>query len=139
MRFGMSSLISTEGGGILTWTRICNEMGTRRPIETSLELVLEAIVQHHPDLPVFLIGTKKDEFLRLETDLSKAQIRALEAGKASEEEVDIVKTCEEQKRDRWMERLRTECSRASQMLDIQLAFVSRGEFASVEKGGMSRC
>lgn len=103
-------------------------MGTRRPIETSLELVLEALVQHCPDLPVFLIGTKKDEFLRLETDLSKAQIQALEAGKAPEEHVKISQASELEKREGWNYRLQTECPKASQTLAIQLKFVSRGEY-----------
>jgi GTPase SAR1 family protein len=109
-------------------SRICNEMGTRRPIETSLELVLEALVQHCPDLPVFLIGTKKDEFLRLETDLSREQIRALEARQAPEEHVKISQACELEKRDGWNKRLQAECPRASQTLAIQLSFVSRGKY-----------
>ena len=106
---------------------ICNEMDTSRPIETSMELVLEAIVKHAPDLPVFLIGTKKDKFLRTGTDLSREEMRQLEAGQASDEVKEISEKCEREKRESWQKRLGIDCPKANQVLAIKLMFVSRGE------------
>ncbi|KAM0330521.1 hypothetical protein ACHAQA_003468 [Verticillium albo-atrum] len=57
---------------------ICNDMDTSRPIETAFELVLGNIAKYAPSLPVVLVGTKKDKFLRQETELTKEEIRALE-------------------------------------------------------------
>lgn len=108
-------------------TRICNEMATSRPIETAFELVLKAIAKHAPEVPVLIIGTKKDEYLRLETDFTKAEIRALEEGRAPERHREVSLTCQRNKEISWQERLQTDCVNAWQRLVIKLTFVSRGE------------
>lgn len=115
------------GIGLTSYPRICNEMDTSRPIETAMELVLEAIVKHAPELPVFLIGTKKDKFLRNETDLTRDEMRALDLGQASDKIRLISDSHEREKRDSWQKRLGIDCPRANQMLAIKLMFVSRGE------------
>ncbi|KAG7108324.1 hypothetical protein HYQ45_018118 [Verticillium longisporum] len=52
---------------------ICNDMDTSRPIEAAFELVLGIIAKYAPSLPVVLVGTKKDKFLRQETELNNRE------------------------------------------------------------------
>lgn len=107
--------------------RICNDMDTSRPIEAAFELVLGIIAKYAPSLPVVLVGTKKDKFLRQETELSKEEIRALETGRAPEpqRELDIARDL--QKRQSWQKRLAIDCADANDKLDIKVTFVSRGK------------
>ncbi|KAM0574254.1 hypothetical protein ACHAP9_001587 [Verticillium nonalfalfae] len=110
---------------------ICNDMDTSRPIEAAFELVLGIIAKYAPSLPVVLVGTKKDKFLRQETELSKEEIRALETGRAPEpqRELDIARDL--QKRQSWQKRLAIDCADANDKLDIKVTFVSRDNRESI--------
>ncbi|KAM0276886.1 hypothetical protein ACHAQH_006304 [Verticillium albo-atrum] len=133
-----SQFQSSNHGNFFPWmlertlkTGICNDMDTSRPIETAFELVLGAIAKYAPLLPVVLVGTKKDKFLRQGPELNKEEIRALEAGRALEKDRELDVARDLKKRENWKRRLEIDCAEANQKLDIKVTFVSRDNRESI--------
>lgn len=110
-------------------------MATARPVLASLELALEAISKHAPNIPVCIVGTKKDQCLLLSKRMSSERIWALESGQGSEQEQEVNRKLCQDTQKLWQERLNSQCPEAVEDLDISFAFVSQGRrFAAASFG-----
>lgn len=95
------------------------------PLERALETVLRLMSEIAPEIPVFFVGTKKDEYLILKSGMSQTQVGALEAGKGQLDEQDIQTRLVKSKEALWKTTLKEECPNIVNKLNIQFTCVSQ--------------
>lgn len=61
-----SSPLGNQFISLILSPRICVESYTERPIHTAEETILSYIEDLAPDMPVIIVGTKTDKFLKFE-------------------------------------------------------------------------
>ena len=98
--------------------RICVESYTERPIHTAEEKILSYIEHLAPDMPLVIVGTKTDKFLKFENteDDPKSQH-------------EIIQTQIEAFRRIYEEKV--------QNIELKFVFVSQGKYRTLSRGSAS--
>lgn len=92
-----------------------------------METVIKLITHHAPILPVFIVGTKKDQFLKLQDGVENKQIEALERSEELDTKIQARVNHLLEDRQRFFEtRYREECKGYNEKT-MRFAFVSKGK------------
>lgn len=101
-------------------------MSTDRPFETAFATIFNMIARFAPNLPVVYIGTKKDRFLKADSNLSHSEVTELAMGKASQKAQEMDISRDKERQVSWKRQFEAECDEASKTLKVKWAFVWQG-------------
>ncbi|KAH7060920.1 hypothetical protein B0J12DRAFT_650686 [Macrophomina phaseolina] len=110
---------------------ICVETNTPRPVQTAMETVIKLISDHASNIPVFIVGTKKDEYLRLQEGVERQHIQALDDGQAIDPAVHAeLAHLLELRQKHFEDRYKAECTGFIEET-MRFAFVSKDDQQSI--------